>query len=87
MDPTQLTDVFVMVLEGLGFPLPSAVRGRDGRHPRRPVSGTSRAACGLPPRAAVCKQNQARGGSSAGRAVASSYSTRRALSKQSWSAR
>jgi arylsulfatase A-like enzyme len=28
--PIQLTDVFVMVLEGLGVPLPSAVRGRHG---------------------------------------------------------
>lgn len=31
--PIQLTDVFVMVLEGLGVPLPSAVRGRDGLQP------------------------------------------------------
>ena len=28
--PIQLTDIFVMVLEGLGVPLPSTVRGRDG---------------------------------------------------------
>ena len=31
--PIQLTDVFVMVLEGLGLPLPSSVRGQDGRLP------------------------------------------------------
>jgi arylsulfatase A-like enzyme len=31
--PIQLTDVFVMVLEGLGLPLPSRVRGHDGLLP------------------------------------------------------
>ncbi len=31
--PIQLTEVFVMVLEGLGLALPSAVRGRDGLQP------------------------------------------------------
>ena len=31
--PIQLTDVFVMVLEELGLPLPSSVRGHDGLQP------------------------------------------------------
>jgi arylsulfatase A-like enzyme len=31
--PIQLTDVFVMILEGLGLPLPPAVRGRGARQP------------------------------------------------------
>ena len=31
--PIQLTDVFVMILEGLGVPLPSTVRGRDEPQP------------------------------------------------------